>query len=94
MSTVAQDTVRKALNDFRIANCAPLNGTGIDATNEILPEIYSLATLLDMGFRKPDFDGKEDAALENANPELVACAFNGIARLAALAMFASDHRKR
>ena len=92
MSTIAQDTVRKALQDFRIAKCSPLNATGIDATDEILPEIYSIATLLDMGFRKPDLDGKGEAALENASPELVASAFNGIARLAALALFASDQR--
>ncbi len=93
MSTVAQDIVRKALDDFRIAKCSPLNCIGVDATDQILPEIYSLATLLDMGFRKPDFDGKSEAALENANPELVAHAFQGIARLAALAMFATEHRR-
>lgn len=93
MSTVAQDTVRKALEDFRIAKCTPLNATGLGATDEILPEIYSLATLLDMGFRTPDFEGKGEAPLESANPELVAYAFQGIARLAALALFASDHRR-
>lgn len=93
MSTVSQDTVRKALQDFRIASSSPLNATGVDATDEILPEIYSLATFFGMGFRKPDFDGKGEAPFENASPELVACAFNGIARLAALAMFASDQRR-
>ena len=93
MNTLAKDIVRKALQDFRIAKCSPLNATGVDATDEILPEIYALATLLDMGFRKPDLEGQGEAALENASPELVACAFGGISRLAALAMFASDQRK-
>lgn len=93
MNSVGKETVRKALQNFRIAKSTPLNATGVDATDEILPEIYALATLLDMGFRKPDFDGAGEAALENASPELVACAFGGISRLAALAMFASDQRK-
>jgi hypothetical protein len=79
--------VKDALQKFRIATCSPLNGTGEDGPNEILPMIYGLATLLDMGFRKPE---NGDAALENANPELVACAFDGIAQLAALALFRCD----
>lgn len=90
--SLSQEAVRQALNDFQISKCTPLNSTGVSATDEILPEIYALATLLDMGFRKPDFEGKAEAALENANPELVASAFQGIARLAALALFASDQR--
>ena len=94
MSNTSEETVRTALNDFRIAGCSPLYGTGEDATNEILPEIHALATLLGMGFRKPDFEGKGEAALENANPELVATAFDGIARLAAMALFSSDQRPR
>ena len=93
MTDVSNDIVRKALQDFRIAKSTPLNATGVDATDEILPEIYALATLLDMGFRKPDFEGNGEAVLENASPELVACAFSGISRLAALAMFASDQRR-
>ena len=92
MNSASKAVVRKAMNEFRIAKCSPLHCTGVDATDEILPEIYALATLLDMGFRKPDFEGKAEAALENANPELVACAFQGIARLAALALFASHQR--
>ena len=90
--SAASDTVRKALDDFRIAQASPLHSTGIDSTDEILPEIYSLATLLEMGFRKPDFEGKQEAVLESASPEIVASALSGIARLAALALFASDHR--
>ena len=91
MNTDQSEIVRKAMNDFKIAKCSPLHSVGVDASDEILPMIYGLATLLDMGFRKP-MDGGE-AALENANPELVAQAFEGIARLAALALFASDQRK-
>lgn len=94
MNADHSETVCEALNGFNIATSSPLNATGVDATDEILPEIYALATLLGMGFRKPDFGGESEAALENANPELVACAFEGIARLATLALFASDQRRK
>jgi hypothetical protein len=85
-STV-NNPVREALGKFRIAGCAPLSGTGRDAPNDVLPMIYSLATLLDMGHRR---DENGEAALENANPELLACAFDAIAHLAAFALFSSD----
>lgn len=92
MATDNTNPVRAALNDFRIATASPLHATGEDATDEILPMIYSLATLLEFGFRRNN--GKDnEAALENANPELVACALEGIAKLAAFALFASDHRR-
>lgn len=78
--------VKDAFNAFTIAKCQPLNGTGVDALHELLPAIYSIATLLEMGHRREE-RFKNEAALEGANPELVACAFDGIAHLAALAMF-------
>ena len=76
--------VKEALKAFEISTCSPFNGGGIDAVNEILPMIFSIATLLEMGHRK---DLKGDCAFEAVNSELVACAFDGIAHLAALAMF-------
>lgn len=79
----AQSAIKKALDDFRIADTTPLWSVGQDATDEILPMIYSLATALEMGFRK---NGGE-SALDNTNPEIIACAFDGIAELAALALF-------
>ena len=55
-----------------------------DAVHEILPMIHGICTLIEMGFRKR-FDGT--SALDEANPELVASAFDGISHLTALAMF-------
>jgi hypothetical protein len=78
--------VREALNQFRIAGCSPLNAKGQEAVDEILPMIYSLATLLEMGHRTY---GGTDAVLDGVNPELVASAFDAIAQLAALALFQS-----
>lgn len=92
MNSVTQGVIRKALNDFHISGSSPLNGTGGDATDEILPEIYAISTLLEMGFRRGSIDGGDESALENANPELVASALSGVARLAALALFASNQR--
>jgi len=75
---------KEAFNGFRINGCSPLNSTGIDALHQILPMIYGIATLLEMGFRK---ETNGEAVLDAANPELVAAAFDGIAYLSALAMF-------
>lgn len=86
--SVAANHIHNALQKFRIATCAPLSGTGGDGPNEILPMIYGLATLLEMAYRRDDDDN--GPVLANANPELVACAFQGIAQLAALALFRSD----
>ena len=80
--------IKEALQQFRIATCSPLSGTGVDGSDEVLPMIYGLATLLSMGHRCDDLQG--EPVLANANPELVACAFEGIAQLAALALFRSD----
>ena len=81
--------VKEALNDFRIATCSPLYAVGVDATDEIMPMVYSLATLLEMGFRK-DSDG--NSPFDDVNPELIAGGLAGIARLTAFALFASDAR--
>ena len=86
--SIAANHIHDALQSFRIATCAPLSGVGDDGPNEILPMIFGLATLLEMAHRCDD-EG-DGPALENANPELVACAFQGIAQLAALALFRSD----
>ncbi len=82
--------VEAALRKFRIATCSPLSGTGEDGPNEILPMIYGLATLLEMAHRRDDDNNAP--VLANANPVLVACAFEGIAQLAALALFPCDAR--
>ena len=81
--------VKKALERYTLATCRPMSSTGEDAPAEILPMIYSIATLMEMGLRK--YDGAE-AAFENVNPELIALAFDGIAELAALADFRSRVR--
>lgn len=77
---------KKAIDAFRINTCGPL-GTGMDAVHEILPMIHAFSTLLESGFRKEQ-DGT--SCLDAMNPELVASAFDGIAYLAALAMFHVD----
>lgn len=79
--------IKQAFGTHRLCDTTPLGHTGIDAAHEILPMIYSLATLLEMGHRK---DLKNEAALDNVNPELIAAAFDGIAYLAALADFHLD----
>lgn len=80
--------VKKALDSFAINKCNTLNSTGVDAVHTILPMIHGLAVLIEMGFRK-DNNGK--AALDAANPELVAAAFDGIGFLAATAMFHAEN---
>lgn len=80
----AYATALKALSDFRINKCSPLNAGGLDAAHEILPMIHAISKLLDMGHRT---DRNDKSALEGANPELVAAALDGIAYLAATAMF-------
>lgn len=74
----------KELKAFDINTCRTLSSTGVDAVHEILPMIHGLSVLLDFGMRKGP--GGE-SALDNANPDLVASAFAGIAYLSALAMF-------
>lgn len=75
------DELKTALSAFRINHCSL--STGIDSAYEILPQIHGIATLMEMGFRK-EADGT--SLFGNANPELVAVTFDGIANLAALAM--------
>ncbi|GAA3801907.1 hypothetical protein GCM10022600_25080 [Qipengyuania pelagi] len=77
--------LKQALDAFRINRCSL--STGIDAAHEILPQIHGIATLMEMGFRK---EGNGEALFDNANPELVAAALDGIANLAALAMLNMD----
>lgn len=82
------DPVTEAFEKFEFCDTRALGNTGISAVHELLPMIYSISTLLEMGHRK---DIRGDAALDNVNPELVASAFGGIAHLAALAMFHADN---
>ena len=89
MNDANAKTVKAALHDFRISTCTSLHSTGVDATDEILPMVYAISTMLEMGFRK-DFDG--EALFDSVNPALVASALGGIARLTAFALFTSDAR--
>jgi len=85
MTTTGSDkAVIEAMSRFKISGTTPLNSTGIDAVHEILPMIYGIATLLEMGHRTYEGD---QAAFHDVNPELIASAFDGIAQLAALATF-------
>ena len=79
---------KETVEDFRISTCAPIS-TGIDGANEILPMIYSIATLMAFGHRK--YEGDE-VALEHANPELLAGAFDALGYLAAQALLHLDNR--
>lgn len=78
----------EAFEKFEICNGRALGNTGINAVHELLPMIYSISTLIEMGHHK---DIRGDAALDNMNPELIASAFAGIAYLAGLAMFHADN---
>ena len=79
--------IKNGLEEFQINTCRTLNATGVDGVHTILPMIHGIATLMCMGFRKDD---NGDAALANANPELVAATFEGIGFLAATAMLHAD----
>ena len=89
MNDATAKNMKAALNEFVMSGCNPLHSTGVDATDEILPMVYALSTMLEMGFRK-NFDG--EALFDSVNPELVASALGGIARLTAFALFTSDAR--
>jgi hypothetical protein len=80
--------LKKTLDSFTINGCRSLNSTGIDGVHVILPMIHGLAELLQMGFRKGE---NGEALFDNANPELVAAAFDGIGFLAATALLHADN---
>lgn len=79
--------LKKMLDGFSINSCNTLNSTGMDGIHTILPMIHGIAELLQMGFRKGE---NGTAVLDEANPELVAAAFDGISFLAATAMLHAE----
>ena len=77
--------LKTEISKFRINRCRL--STGIDAAHEVLPQMHAIATLLEMGFR---VEANQTSLFDNANPELVASALDGIATLASHAMMNLD----
>lgn len=76
------------MGKHHVAGCSPLSTTGIDAVLEITASIYSICKAMEFAHRRT---AGQDAALEDINPELMACCFDGLSYLAAMADYHASY---